>query len=95
MQQERDNISQLSRPFGLRSTNTMQHSVENPESKLVVQRTAILRDSLEQAPPDKSERILKTFENQAPTTATVETEEGEILEVIFDPVLNSYFDPKS
>ena len=54
-----------------------------------------MRDSLEQAPPEKSEKILQNFENQAPTTATVETEEGEILEVIFDPVLNSYFDPKT
>ncbi len=50
-----------------------------------IQRANLLRDSLEDSDPEKS----------PPSKATVENGEGEVLEVIYDPVLKCYYDPKS
>lgn len=33
--------------------------------------------------------------NDLPSKATVENEDGDLLEVIFDPVLKCYYDPKT
>ena len=56
-----------------------------------VQRTSsVLRDSLE---PGFSFNHLDA-ESKA-GKATVENEEGESVEVLFDPVLKCYYDPKS
>jgi hypothetical protein len=63
--------------------------------KLQVQRANVLRDSLEQAPPAKTAEIITTIERSPPTKATVENEEGEILEVVYDPVIKCYYDPKT
>lgn len=30
-----------------------------------------------------------------PSKATVENEDGEVIEVIYDPILKSFYDPKS
>ena len=63
--------------------------------KMQVQRANIIRDSIEQAPPGKTAEIITSIERSHPTKATVENEDGEILEVVYDPVIKCYYDEKT
>lgn len=58
---------------------------------LRVQKMVDLRDSLEELPPTNLERQ----DPSPPKRALAETEEGEQVEVVFDPVLRCYYDPVS
>lgn len=66
---------------------------EEPTSSAVkVKKSSILRDSLENPLPPK--KIALTSETDG-NKVSVENEEGETVEVLFDPILKCYYDPKS
>eukprot|EP00347_Sterkiella_histriomuscorum_P019798 403340256 len=62
---------------------------------LKVQRTEILRDSLDQTIPSQNTNKNLYSLSKFPSQAKVENEEGDIVEVMFDPILQCYYDPKT
>jgi len=69
-----------------------------------VKKTQILRDSLEDLGDEmQKSKIADDIDSSSMTKAseikegkaTVENEEGETLEVLYDPILKCYYDPKT
>ena len=55
----------------------------------------MLRDSLENLDDVLNKQPVTNSVNQIGKKATVENEDGETLEVLYDPILKCYYEPKS
>jgi hypothetical protein len=81
--EERQNMPDR-KPMGLR----LQDQVY---PKIQVTKNEILRDSLEEAPPG----VFGQDTPSPPAKAVAENEHGEMINVVFDPVMKCYYDPSS
>lgn len=60
-----------------------------------MKKSTVLRDSLEHPLPQRKMASQLSEPEASGGRVNVENEEGETVEVLFDPILGCYYDPKS